>query len=185
MRSQKGVLKELPPLFCTHALKDSFQVIPLTSSLSSRKFALLKHRVLALLFARPAFFKITNSTKAWSLQPRLLPVLTSLMLSSSLVSTRSSKASHQVGPSITWTRKLSLTDSRNLLDCLPPAMPLSQQIFGWLKTLSGQEPASTTPPAAEARSLINSLLLIRWPVADPKHQMPFTGLILDFHLQSG
>ena len=86
------------------------QGIPLSSSLSSRKFALLKHRVLALLFARPGFFKITNSTKAWSLQPRLPPILTSLILSSALVSTMSSKASPQVGPSITWTRKLSLTD---------------------------------------------------------------------------
>ena len=105
-------------------LRTVSQGIPLSSSLSSQKFALLKHRVLALLFARPTFFKITNSTKAWSLQPRLPPILTSLMLSSALVSTRSSKASPQVGPSITWTRKLSSTDSRNLLDCLPPAMPL-------------------------------------------------------------
>ena len=71
-------------------LRTCSQGIPLSSFLSSWKFALLKHRVLALLFARPAFFKITNSTKAWSLQPRLPPILTSLMLSSALVSTRSS-----------------------------------------------------------------------------------------------
>ena len=85
------------------------QGIPLSSSLSSWKFALLKHKVLALLFARPTFFKITNSTTAWSLQPNLPPVLTSLMLSSALESTRSSKASPQIGPSITWTKKLSAT----------------------------------------------------------------------------
>ena len=93
MHSQKGVLKELPALFCTHALKDSFPGDPTQQFLERRKFALLKHRVLALLLAKPAFFKITNSTKAWSLQPRLPPVLTSLMPFSALVSIRSSKAS--------------------------------------------------------------------------------------------
>jgi len=62
-------------------LRTASQGIPFCSSLSNRKFALLKHRVLALLFARHTFFKITNSTKAWSLQPTLPPVLTSLMLS--------------------------------------------------------------------------------------------------------
>ena len=43
-------------------LRTVSQGIPLSSSLSSWMFALLKHRVLALLFARPTFFKITNST---------------------------------------------------------------------------------------------------------------------------
>jgi len=28
LHSQKGVLKELPALFCTHALKDSFPGVP-------------------------------------------------------------------------------------------------------------------------------------------------------------
>ena len=81
-------------------LRTVSQGIPISSSLSRWNFALLKHRVLTLLFARPAFFKITNYTKAWSLQPRLPPVLTSLMLSSALVSTRSCKTSARVGPSI-------------------------------------------------------------------------------------
>jgi len=85
--SQKGILKELPALFCAHALRTVSQGITLSSFLSSQKFALLKHRVPALLFARPAFFKITNSTKGQSLQPRLPPILTSLMLFSALVST--------------------------------------------------------------------------------------------------
>ncbi|XP_040511138.1 uncharacterized protein LOC121108185 [Gallus gallus] len=104
-------------------LRTVSQWIPLSSSLSSNKFALLKHWVLALLFARFAFLKITKSTRAWSLQSRLPPVLTSLMLFSALVSTRSSKASPQVSPANTWTRKLSLTDSRNLLEHLPPLVP--------------------------------------------------------------
>ena len=134
LHSQKGVFKELPALFCAHTVKDSFPGDPTQQFLESQKFALLKFKVLTILFARPAFLPITNSTRAWSLQPRLPPILTSLMLSSALVRTGFSKASPQVGPSITWTRKLSSTDTRNLLDCLPPAMPLSQQISRWLKS---------------------------------------------------
>jgi len=44
------------------------QEIPPCSSLSSQNFALLKFRVLTLLFATPALLQITNSTTAWSLQ---------------------------------------------------------------------------------------------------------------------
>jgi len=81
-----------------------------------------------IFHASKCSLKITNSTRAWSLQPRLPPTLLSLMLSSALVSIRSHKASSQVGLSNTWTRKLS-SDSRNVLDCLPPAVLLSQQIL--------------------------------------------------------
>lgn len=35
-------------------------------SLNSLKFALLRFRVLTPLFGRPAFLKITNSSRAWS-----------------------------------------------------------------------------------------------------------------------
>ena len=101
LSSQKGVLKQLPGLFCAHALKDSFPGDPTQQFLEQPEFYSPKTQGLALLFARPSFFKITNSTKAWSLQPRLPPILTSLTLSSALVSTRSSKASPWVGPSIT------------------------------------------------------------------------------------
>jgi len=87
-------------------LRTVSQGIPSSNSLSSLKFALLKFRVLTLLFARLAFFKITNSFRAWSLQPRLPPILTSVMRSSALVSTRSSKSSPRVGPYNNWTRNL-------------------------------------------------------------------------------
>ena len=77
--------------------------IPPSSSSSRQNFALLKFRVLALLFARPASLRIANSSEARSLQPRPPPILTSLTLSSSLASTRPREASPRVGPSVTWT----------------------------------------------------------------------------------
>ena len=48
---------------------------------------------------------------------------------SNMMESGSCKASPPLGPSHTWTRKLSSTGSRNLLDCLPPAVPLSQRIY--------------------------------------------------------
>jgi len=39
-----------------------------------------------------------------------------------------------VGSSITWRRKLSSTHSRNLLDCLCPAMLSLEKMSGWLKS---------------------------------------------------
>lgn len=51
---------------------------------------------------------------AWLLQPRLLPALTSLMISSSLVSTRSSSVAPLVSLYKTWTRKLFSMHMRSL-----------------------------------------------------------------------
>jgi len=76
--SQKGVLKELTVLFCPMPLRTVSQEIPSSSYLRSWKSALLKFRVLTLVFARLAFLQITNSSQEWSLQPRLPPILTSL-----------------------------------------------------------------------------------------------------------
>jgi len=39
----------------------------------------------------------------------------------------------QHSPSTTWRRKLSSTQSRNLLDCLCPTVLSHQQVSGWLK----------------------------------------------------
>jgi len=47
-------------------------------------FTLLKVRVLTPFFARPIFLKITNSTRVLLLQPRLPPILMSLMISPAL-----------------------------------------------------------------------------------------------------
>lgn len=66
---------------------------------------------------------IRNSTKTL-LQLKLFPILTSLMSSSALVSTRFSDTSTLVGLCNSWTRKLS-SELRCLLDCLEPmALPL-------------------------------------------------------------
>ena len=74
------------------SLRTASQEISLNNSLNQAKFSLLNFRVLTPLFAMPTYLKMTNSTSAWLLQSRLPLVLTSLM-SSTLVSTRSSNAS--------------------------------------------------------------------------------------------
>lgn len=113
-------------MFCSHGLRDSFSGDP---SLE-QKFALLKFRVLTLILPDP----YSSGSQTPPGHGRHQAIVTSVMLSSTLLSTRSSKASPCVGPSITWTRTLSSTDARNLLDCLEPAVLLSQQISGWLKS---------------------------------------------------
>lgn len=87
------------------------------------------------LFQSNWFCQLT--TRAWSQQLELPPVLTPLMSSSTVVSTRSSSASHLVGLSNTWTRKLSLMHPRILLDFLQLDVLLSWQMPGWLKSSAG------------------------------------------------
>ena len=120
---------------CPYTVNNSFTGDPVQQFLEQLKVCSPGVQSPDSAYCQASILNVTNSTRVWSLQPRLPPALTPLTLSSAaLVSTRSSKASHQIGPSNTWTRKLlSSTDSRNLLDCLPPTVPLSQQISGWLK----------------------------------------------------
>ena len=61
--------------------------------LNNLTFTFLKFRVPTLLLTNTLFPETTNSSKAWSLHPRVPPVLTSLMSSSTLLSTRSSNSS--------------------------------------------------------------------------------------------
>lgn len=68
------------------------QGISCNNSLNSQNFTLLNFRILTLLFARPVFLKITNSARAWSLQPRLPSVFTSLMSASTFMNNESSNA---------------------------------------------------------------------------------------------
>ena len=81
------------------SLRTASQRILANNSLNSLKFTIPNYRVLTPLFVRSAFLEIMNSTSAWSLQPRLPPALTPLMISSALVSSRSSNASPLVGQS--------------------------------------------------------------------------------------
>lgn len=73
------------------------QGMPSNNSLTRWKFVPLKFRALILLYVRSVFLKIVNSTRAWSLQPILPPILTSSMIYSALVSTWSSKTSPLFG----------------------------------------------------------------------------------------
>lgn len=75
------------------SLQTTSQEISSNNSSNSWKFPLLKFRVLSLLFVRPVFLKMTNTTRAGLLHPRLSPVLTYLMSSSTLVTARHSNAS--------------------------------------------------------------------------------------------
>jgi len=103
------------------SLRTASQEISSSNSLNSLKFT-----VLTQLFARLTFLKITNSLRARLLQPRLTPILMSLMISSALVNIRSSNISPLVDLPNTWTKKLSSMDYRSLLDCLKLTMLLSE-----------------------------------------------------------
>ena len=59
------------------SLRAVSQGILLSNSLNSWKFAFLKFRVVSLLFGWLLSLRNANSTRAWSLQPRLPPVLKS------------------------------------------------------------------------------------------------------------
>jgi len=94
--SQKGILKSSQlcstPLYPRSAT--ATQEILSNDYLKSLNLDLTNFRVLTPLFARPMFLEITNSTRAWSLQPRLPPILMSSIISSLLMSIRSSNSSH-------------------------------------------------------------------------------------------
>ncbi|CAN0052273.1 unnamed protein product [Bubo scandiacus] len=92
-----------------------------SSSLKRPKSALLNSRVASLLCTLLDVLRILNSI-SWSLQPRLPLSFTFPASPSLLVRTRSSIAPLLIGSAITWRRKLSSTHSRNLLDCLCPAV---------------------------------------------------------------
>jgi len=67
--SRKAFLKCCQLCFVPFSLRTVSQGILSRNSLNSLKFALLKLRVLAPLFARLMFLEITNLTRAWSLPP--------------------------------------------------------------------------------------------------------------------
>ena len=80
------------------------------------KSALLKSRVVSLLFTLLSALRILNSTISWPLQPRLPLIFTYATSRSLWVSMRSRRAPVLIGFSVTLRRKLSMVHSRNLLD---------------------------------------------------------------------
>lgn len=81
------------------------------------KSALLKSRVVILLFALFSTLRILDSIISWPLQPRPPPASTSLTSSSLFASMRFSRASPLISFLITSVRKLPSVQSRDLLDC--------------------------------------------------------------------
>jgi len=77
---RKAFLKSRQLCFTPLPLKSSFQEVLFNMFLNNLNFAVLKVRILTPLFARPTFLKIMNSTRVWSLQPRLPLILISLIL---------------------------------------------------------------------------------------------------------
>jgi len=132
------------------SLRTPSQEISYKSYLNYLKFILLKFKILTLLFTRLIFLEITNSTRACSLQPRLHPILISLMISSAFVNARSGNSSPLFGLFNNWTRMLSSVtpgiswNNYSLLCCLANGYP-----GGW-NTPSGWEPVSVKFHVVEA-----------------------------------
>ena len=78
--------------------------------------------LLVLLFALLPPLTVLNSTISCSLQPKLTPPYKWGRTGWGCGSTRSSRAPFLVSLSIAYVRKLSSIHSRNLLDCLCPAV---------------------------------------------------------------
>lgn len=79
--SQNSILKEMPAFFLPMSPRRLSQAISFNTFLNSRKFPLLKFKVLTLFLSRPMFLKVTNPTRARSRQSGLPPTLISLMIS--------------------------------------------------------------------------------------------------------
>lgn len=85
-------------------LRRASQEISFSDSLNSLKFVLLKFRVLTL--PGPSSSRSQTLQNVLLIKPKLTPILTSLLISSALVSTRFRNIS-LFGLSDTWTSKLS------------------------------------------------------------------------------
>ena len=119
------------------SLKTVSRGIPSTDSLRSPKFV------------RPTVLKITNSTRACLLHPRHPQIITPLMMSFTLVRTKSSNA----GSYLQYLyQEITSTSSRGLLDFMPYWFSQKRHLGGWNPS-SGWDPASTKLFVAEARRL--------------------------------
>lgn len=119
------------------------QGIMLTSSSKSWKSAFLK-------FGSPTLLLIYIQCMITA------SILMSPMSSLALVTKGSSNNPPLVDLSITWVKKMSHMHSRSLQGCLWLALPLFQQILGWLECLSktkGQKPWAQCLLLAGARCL--------------------------------
>lgn len=81
----KMSLKRCQLCSCPFFLSIASQRISPNNHLNRQKLAVLKIKVMTLFFPRPIFLNIMNSTRALSLQPTLLPISTSVIITSALV----------------------------------------------------------------------------------------------------
>ena len=86
------------------------------------KSAILKCGAVSFLFTLSLSLRIQNSTVTWSLQQRLSLTFISSTSPSLVVTMRSRNEPLLLGSSVTWRRKLLSMHTRNLLDCLCPAV---------------------------------------------------------------
>lgn len=126
-------------------------------SLNTYKLILLKFRILILFFAR---LEIRNSARAWSVQPRLPPVLIPLLSISIRLGTTSSHAPALFGSSCTW--KLFFLFSWT-------AVFLSQEISGWLKPHMRMRAWECDTSCSWSKSSWQELALIWWLIVHPSH----------------
>lgn len=154
------------------SLRAVFQSVPYTNSLSKWKSPLLKFIVLTLVLIWPTSLKVVNSTRSWSLQPRVPPVLTCLISSFILQCDRSSNASLVVGLSISWIQLLK--HSRIVLGCLQLAMLLFQQTSRWLNFPTHH--VSVMLPVVEVRTLFQQAPF----GVNPSSEVFFIGFIPHF-----
>lgn len=91
--SKKNVLKELAAMFNSLSPRAVSQGVSSTAALNNRKFSFLKYSILTLPFTQPMSLKTLNCSRISWLQPRLPPVLTSLISYFVLESNRPSRTS--------------------------------------------------------------------------------------------
>lgn len=162
----------------------------------SMKSALLKSRVVILLFALFCTLRILDSIISWPLQPRPPPASTSLTSSSLFASMRFSRASALISFLITSVRKLPSAQSRDLLDRRCLAVLLFQLILEWLKFSMRSRACEQEASSSCLKKGLVYLFLIRrsvidahnngitliWLITSPKAELRATPLL--YHIKS-
>lgn len=119
-----------------------------------------------------------NSTRARSLQLRLPPVFDDLCIGKNQAQTHfTSDSSVQH-----LNQKVIIYECRSLLDHSQLTMLFSQQISTWLKSPIRMGAGQFLQ--LKQKGLVNRPALIRWPIADPDHQLSFVGSIPNLNPQA-
>lgn len=154
------------------SLRTVSQGISFTNSLNTLTFYFLMFRVLTILLARPTLHEITDSTRVWSVQPRVCRDF-ALLMSSPTSEHQAQSCFSLVSLANTGTRNLSSTHSWSVLDCLQLAVLLSQQMSRWwnpsIRMRGGEDDVS----AAKARRPHQQAPPDQRPVCNLNHPVSF------------